>query len=492
MTVGTLLTTTPLCAQDGAASDWKALVIGNPSRNAPGAFGDSFHAAQVLKEAGLADVTLRRELGADAMAQALQDVEGVPRLVLYFSGAISVQSTGPVLMGKGGGDARSAVAPLLDRLAAAGTRELILLVEDCAGGQGMGGRLTLPTPPAGLNLFMAASAGPERSCSADTARMTDALTAPGPAARLTDRLAGTWTATVGTLSPPRLNRGGGDVTTVPTSAPTLTDQGAIPLVQGAPQVTLIANDTIRLTPAITPVSLTPAAQPGGGGEVGSLGGSATGTPTAVRDDQTVIFVAPSASQLAAVPVAEGLPEPSIIIGLIDGIRGTFGTVDDTPPEVGQTEITYENLEARNAMRDRDPELFASLVAGGAFDPPPTEIGRALQGELARMDCYTTTVDGIWGNGSRRAVDRYFAQLNGVTPITREATADLFRQILLEGDVICPSPVRTAAPAGGRTSGGGRNSGTAPRRPRPSAPAPTRTPAPSGGRIGGGGLSGVFR
>jgi hypothetical protein len=194
----------------------------------------------------------------------------------------------------------------------------------------------------------------------------------------------------------------------------------------------------------------------------------------------LIFAAPAAAQLAAVPRAAGLPEPSIIVGLIEASAPvSFERVPEAA-DVGSNEITYDNLAARTSLRRQDISLFSSLVDSGAFDPPPELLARALQTELARMGCYTAGIDGNWGRGSVGAVDRYFAQRSEDSPVTRNAEVALFRQIISFEDVACPPPeVAVSVPRTPRsTQTPNRTRETAAPQPRNVSPrAADTTPAP---------------
>ena len=231
----------------------------------------------------------------------------------------------------------------------------------------------------------------------------------------------------------------------------------------------------------------------------------------VEDEQIAIFIAPPSAELAAQPTAAGLPRPSIIVGLIEPTPASFETVEDTPEEtaVAGGEVTFDTLEARRTLRDTDPDLFETLLTGGAFDPPDVELVVALQTELKRMNCYRSTIDGDWGPGSRRSVGEYFAQIDGEAAADDAPTIDLYRQLVRKDDVACPTPVATQRPAA--SSGGTRTTRTTTTRStQPARTQTTRTTTPrqtttrttttrtqqpsSGGQrtIGGGSLQGVFR
>lgn len=440
-----------------ANEDWSTVVIGNPSQNAPSAFSDSFVVAEALESFGFSDITLKRDLSVDAMATTLEALSGKPRVFVYFSGPIGKQSAGPTFMGAGGGDRRSAIGPFLKRLAEGGTNEVVLLVEDCAGGTGMAGRLADLDIPQDLSLFLAASAGPEGDCTTAT-RLTDQLAVYSDGGALQDALSGVWV-------------GANSAQQIPLGAHARTEPNST-------DISVVGDDVIILSAAAIPVAVT------------DVQDTTTPAPEASSlGDSTVIFVPPPTSQIAAIPTAEGLPEPSIIVGLIDVTNTSFSGTESEQNQVDATEIGYDNLDARLAFKSEDPELFRSLVEGGAFDPPEAELARALQTELQRMGCYRSTIDGIWGGGSRNSVSRYFSALDQGQELGREPTVELFRQIILNDDVECAAPVATTAarPSSNRRPRGSSATPTRrppqPTRPRPTPPANTPTPN-FGGPLGG--------
>jgi len=178
-----------------------------------------------------------------------------------------------------------------------------------------------------------------------------------------------------------------------------------------------------------------------------------------------------AFQLGATPVAArvsaGLPQPSIIVGLIaPGQEEEFGLESLLPATVEQIGFSLDDLESREALRESDPEMFRRLIEEGHLDPEADQLNRVLQSELARMNCYRTRVDGAWGPGSRRSVGEYFTELASVEWPDPAPTQDLFRAILLNGDVTCATPAAAAPRA------------TTPRATTPRATAPAPAPAPA--------------
>ncbi|MDO5622782.1 MAG: hypothetical protein Q4G24_15110 [Paracoccus sp. (in: a-proteobacteria)] len=173
------------------------------------------------------------------------------------------------------------------------------------------------------------------------------------------------------------------------------------------------------------------------------------------------------------PRRAGLPEPSIIVGdlaslLAPGVRGPMGVA----------------FAEREKIRDRDPELFHRLLIGGAFDPAPGQMAAAVQTELARMGCYTSGIDGAWGNGSALALGRYFEVIGRAEAATLPGP-EAWRTIIDNSSARCPvvRAVTPRSPGGAQPSVRG-NTGRAPataasnRTPRTTPP---RESQPAGGQ-----------
>jgi hypothetical protein len=206
-----------------------------------------------------------------------------------------------------------------------------------------------------------------------------------------------------------------------------------------------------------------------------------------------LAAAPAAPRSTAnprpVPGAGGLPQPSIILGETETLASL--AVPDVAPV---QQLDYTDVEARNALKAADPAGYATLIQTGAFDPPPEQLAFAVQTELARMNCYTRTIDGDWGNGSRRALQLYFDTLK-VAATTQEPTVEVFRQLLTEDSVECPEVVAPApAPAAAAPRTTQRTTTRQQAAPAQAAPAPAPAPAPAEGsrRIRTGTGTGAFR
>lgn len=221
-------------------------------------------------------------------------------------------------------------------------------------------------------------------------------------------------------------------------------------------------------------------------------------PSGVQIFNAAAPVRPLDGNRAARPTAAGLPEPSIIVGERPRADGVTPPIDSLAGSALGT-----GVEERRRIRAEDPRAFASLLDSGAFDPPADQMASAIQTELQRMNCYTGRIDGDWGNGSRRAVDRYFQQAGG-SAVTREADVALFRQIALRDDLRCPDVVQpvvrdvpeasTRQPAAARANPTRSAVTRQPAQTRQAAPQPAAPPAaPAQPRINPNALgSGIFR
>lgn len=266
----------------------------------------------------------------------------------------------------------------------------------------------------------------------------------------------------------------------------------------------VTNETVVLTAPVRPVATASTVAPV---SVASAAGVSR-----VTNDVQILTVAPTVVSAPARPVpgAGGLPLPSIIVGFPEEevIQASFETVDSEAPTVGEvdvsavggSEISYENVSLRRDFAENNRDLYLSLVDSGAFDPPQALMARALQTELARMNCYTAGIDGIWGNGSRRSVGRYYEQIEGSAP-SQDPVLEIWRQLMLKDDVRCPDvvvaqPRRTtttqSAPRRTTTQAAPRRAAPAPA-PRRAAPAPAPQPsAPARRTISSSSGTGVFR
>lgn len=150
------------------------------------------------------------------------------------------------------------------------------------------------------------------------------------------------------------------------------------------------------------------------------------------------------AERSALRVRQGRPQPSIILGRVEpGAEEEFGIEVLLPATVEEFAFPWDDLETRASLRVDDPDLFQKLVEGGHIDPPEGELNAALQTDLQRMNCYRSSIDGLWGNRSRRSVREYFDTLdNGASWPDQEPSNGLFRTIVINGDVRCVVAVAT--------------------------------------------------
>ncbi|OCX66561.1 hypothetical protein BFP70_04900 [Thioclava sp. SK-1] len=434
---------------------WQAVVIGQPGPGAEGAFADAFHAAQALRDGQITELQLLRDRPRADIEDAIDSLAGVPRVLVYIAAPLG--DDGQTILLRGGG---LALFEIVQRLSDRGTNQVALLIEDCTGPQAAG--LQIGPTPQKVDLFIAASAGPGGTCPGQAGRLTDQLSgaAAQPDQPINVTLAGAWQRAAEAASTMR-----------PFAAP----PSSLAPTDVYDAVSIVANDVVRISPVSLPASARAQVQP----ILASAPASRQVISSkATQGETVVIFMPPPQTQMAARALRAGLPEPSVIVGLIDG-----EDIQDT------AEISYDNLVARQNLRHAEPELFAQLAQAGAFDPPPSLVALAIQTELARMRCYTTGIDGIWGNGSRNAVGRYFAQRSDVAATTMEPAAQLFRQIITADDVTCPAPVAAARNVRQTTSPAAAPT----RRATPAAAKPAaQAPAPNTRKIQSGTTLGVFR
>lgn len=229
--------------------------------------------------------------------------------------------------------------------------------------------------------------------------------------------------------------------------------------------TIVATSPVRPVASALAVSPVRAALPAPGSTPGS-------TPVQ-------LIAQPAAAIARAVPGSGGLPEPSIIVGF----PAPPAEAEDLPrvdPEaepvaVAGAELQALDTEARAALRASDEDLFISLVNAGAFDPAEADLARAIQAELQRMNCYTGALDGVFGAGSRRALNAYYDEIGLAAP-SQDPTVEIYRQTLLRDDVTCPTPV--AAPAPTANAGGAQQRpATQQQAPRQQTAAPPAPPPP---------------
>lgn len=511
-----MMSATVICSV-ATAQDRLAYVIGNGTSEAghiAEPAEDALAVSRTLLGLGF-DVIRREDVSPAALPMGRTAAEIV---VLYYSGRTTARDGRTLLMGN-----RDAGWPLIDTAKAfrrSGASQVVIFVETCHTGASefaaLPGRETWP------GVFVAFSADQSGRCTKqDGATFTDrvlaALRTPDKDIHDAFQSASGAGWSVSNLTKPLLFLPSDTDDVVITDAdlellerlePEDRDRmrslwikaGFITAAHAQPvaprdqlAVRTVENDVISFSSRIEPTDLGTMLTP----QVPQNGGQAAIDPVAfTRDGEgskpagsrlaggiRIINAAPQ-SQVAALPTATGLPRPSVIVGRIQAENASFsptvsgGTLAGTPVETS-------GFEARKSIRIDDAKLYVQLVNSGAFDPGsgPRQLETAIQIELDRMGCYTTTIDGIWGGNSAAAVDRYFQQI-GETPESREPSVALFRKIVLQDEVRCPETrraTRTAEPATRTTT----PRASQPRATQPRATQPRAQPArkkPATGQI----------
>lgn len=420
--------------------DWQGLSIGQSGPGSESAFADAFHITSALARGGGRDVILLRDMDPAAVLASLSSWPEGLGAILYV--ATPALDGAPQLRG-----GTLPVEAMVQALAARKVTDIVLLLENCTAQDGTPVSFAMPAFASDLRVLVAQSTGNGAACPEPGSRLSDLLRSASAEASFQDVLAMQIVQ---------------DGIGVPVPVAERDASAASPLIPVAPlpgEVISVRPDILAPTadeaaPVQTVAALSPSQELGGGG--------------------VLVFAPTPSSQVAALPRAAGLPEPSIIVGVIQTSASTFAPAQE-PGEVSSSEIAYDNLPAREALRAQNPTLFASLVEAGAFDPPKDLVASALQQELARMNCYTRGIDGVWGTGSRDAVELYFAEREGVEPVTVDPQPVLFRQIIVADDVQCPAQAVRASSTG-KANRGNNTQQTTSSQTTKADPVATTTPA----------------
>lgn len=106
----------------------------------------------------------------------------------------------------------------------------------------------------------------------------------------------------------------------------------------------------------------------------------------------------------------------------------------TPEARGVTRLAPLPTSAAPRLQGREE----ALTAGN--QPLPDNLPRAVQEQLKRIGCYSGGIDGDWGNGSRRAMERYYSAKK-LEKGEVEPTEVVWRNLAGEAEGICkPEPV----------------------------------------------------
>ncbi len=487
------------------AQDRVAIVVSSDAGAAPteSMRKDAFALSESLFGMGFA-VTRMENPEAAALTQALTKLPKDATALLFFSGAARPEGTETMLVT---GAAPLSLTATLAALQSGGRAQTLVFLDTCRTGA-----QPLPPPAPAAGVFLALPTAPGAACPADAPSMAQEMltriTAPGMAlseqfpASEAVAASGVWVQTG--LTQPFTFRAATSTTVLMASDYQMLDR--LSPADREKMLTLWSEAGIVVDVAGT----RPAQAAPGSGAVAVAPASPVIVQNAgiISPVQTVVSpvvagaevqgealailaAAPATRTTTARPVpgAGGLPQPSIILGQEETLASL--AVPDVPETPAVQQLDYTDFDARTALKASDATGYADLIQTGAYDPPPDQLAFAVQAELARMNCYTRTIDGDWGNGSRRALQLYFDTLK-VAATTQEPTVEVFRQLLTDDavacpDVVAPAPVAEAAPRTTRTT----RTQTAPAQAAP-APAPAPAPAETGRRIRTNNGTGAFR
>ena len=529
-----------LLASGVSAQERSALVVANSGYDGALALPEVRETALEMSEAlfGLGFTVSRLENpGTDALRDALAELQaGGGPVVIYYAGHGFSHDGDSYLRPVGvEGDTAETLAPgsfpLSDLLAASGTSETMVFLDTCHGpasqmmpGQGALDRSFAETATGIFNLLTITSVQPGLPCPADadavpslTPFLLERLPVPGLPSNelLTDvpdlppiltpdateeeiaaaeaappPAPGIWAAS--TLTTPFVFRTATsdarltakDYETLESLSPAARDQmlalwasagiavdfaGGGDTASAPSTMQVVTDETVVLTAPVQPVE--------GVQTVAPMSVSSVAT---VNDGISIFNADPAPTPALAsrpVPGAGGLPMPSVIVGLPEvEVEASFDAAPETTGPIAGAELSYDNLEARRSLRAENETLFLSLVEGGAFDPPTQELARVLQTELSRMGCYRSGIDGIWGNGSRASVQRYYDEIGEAVP-SQDPDVRIFRQIVMRDDVECPAPAPQPVAQAPQRQSSGSNTARQPTRQTQSAPA-RQAPAPA--------------
>jgi len=148
-------------------------------------------------------------------------------------------------------------------------------------------------------------------------------------------------------------------------------------------------------------------------------------PAILAGGLAALICLPAAAQQTAPPLAyvQPLPTPAVqsvqdklrqagtYAGRIDGIWGADSQAAlERYQQANQLQVTGQLNQATAATLGLDPNALL-LMPAAAPPPPPADhlmpaSVRAVQSRLRTLGFYSGTVDGVWGDGTQLAVERF--------------------------------------------------------------------------------------
>jgi hypothetical protein len=207
-------------------------------------------------------------------------------------------------------------------------------------------------------------------------------------------------------------------------------------------------------------------------------------PKQPDEEIPVIVASLPTGQDRSVPMVE--PPSFEMIDITPAEPPAAGTPPAPVPEQPQSQVA--ELQPTIAEPPAEPQV-AAPVPDTAEQPPsdlPDNLEMAIQQQLKDIGCYTSTVDGAWGNGSRAALSDFFKAKG--EPVVTDPTAEVYHRLKGESGRVCEVKVATPQPVKQQPAPVKQQPAPVKQQPAPAAAQPPATSKPN---FNGGGI-GVFR
>lgn len=135
-------------------------------------------------------------------------------------------------------------------------------------------------------------------------------------------------------------------------------------------------------------------------------------------------------------------EQTVVLGAVDdaefaSLIGSVEQIAGVPIRLAALNSETRSLGTVGGVQSGALRLKGA-DAGAAAPALPADLPLAIQGELARIGCYAMAVDGDWGNGSRRAMETYYAAKK-VEKGELEPVAAVYWALAKEPERTCDKP-----------------------------------------------------
>ena len=150
-------------------------------------------------------------------------------------------------------------------------------------------------------------------------------------------------------------------------------------------------------------------------------------------------------EMADVSVEIG-PADGPAVAVLADAGAAVAQIAGVPVRLAALNATTRSLSAMAAT----PRLKGIDPGGPAAVALPDDLPLAIQGELQRIGCYAMSVDGDWGNGSRKAMGQYYAAKK-VDPGEVEPTAEVYLALAQEPVKTCETPAAVEKKAATKTA-----------------------------------------